>query len=225
MKEIDLYDPVKRFLESQGYEIKGEIRDCDVTAVRGVEDPVVIELKLAFSLDVLLQAVNRLSISPVVYIGIPSSCRAFRKRRRRIVKLLRMLGIGLLLILVNSKRSRVEVALDPGTYHPRIHAKRRGRLLGEFEHRRGDPMPGGSGRRRGMLTAYRQKAIRIARYLTENGPTKASVIAQAIEESEVRPILYRNVYGWFDRLGEGVYQISPRGTTDLAAWNDSSPTS
>ncbi len=128
----------------------------------------------------------------------------------------------MLLVLVNSKRSRVEVVLDPGEYRPRIHPKRRGQLLGEFEHRRGDPMPGGSGRRRGMMTAYRQKAIRIARYLTEYGPTKASVIAQAIEEP-VRPILYRNVYGWFDRLGEGVYQISPRGMTDLATWNESLP--
>ncbi len=79
MKEIDLYDPVKQFLEGQGYEVKGEIRECDVMAVRGAEDPVVVELKLAFSLDVLLQAVNRLSISPVVYIGIPSSCRAFQE--------------------------------------------------------------------------------------------------------------------------------------------------
>jgi hypothetical protein len=221
MKEIDLYDPVKRFLESQGYEVKGEIRECDIMAVRGTEDPVVVELKLAFSLDVLLQAVNRLSISSVVYIGIPSSCRAFRKRRYRIIKLMRMLGIGLLLIMVNSKRSRVDVVLDPSEYHPRIHPRRRGQLLGEFEHRRGDPMPGGSAKRRGMMTAYRQKAIRIAQYLTEHGPTKASVIAKTIEESEVRPILYRNVYGWFDRLGEGIYQISPRGMTDLATWNDS----
>ncbi|MBI4766359.1 MAG: DUF2161 domain-containing phosphodiesterase, partial [Deltaproteobacteria bacterium] len=122
-------------------------------------------------------------------------------------------------------RSRVEVVLDPGEYHPRIHPSRRAQLLGEFERRRGDTMPGGSGRRRGMMTAYRQKAIRIARYLTENGPTKASVIARAIEESEVWAILYRNVYGWFDRLGEGVYQISPRGMTDLNTWTDCSQSS
>ena len=225
MKEIDLYNPVKRFLEGQGYKVKGEIRECDVVAVRGAEDPVVVELKLAFSLDVLLQAVNRLSVSSVVYVGIPSSCRAFRKKRRRIIKLMRMLGFGLILITMNSKRSRVEVVLDPGVYHPRIHPKRQAQLLGEFERRRGDPMPGGSGRRRGMMTAYRQKAIRIAQYLMKNGPTKASVIAQAIEESEVRGILYRNVYGWFDRLGEGVYQITPRGTTDLVTWADCFPAS
>ena len=225
MKEIDLYSPVKQFLEGQGYEVKGEIRECDVVAVRGTEEPLVVELKLAFSLDVLLQAVNRLSVSSVVYIGIPSTCRAFKKRRRRAIKLMRMLGIGLMLILVNSKRSRVEVVLDPSEYHPRIHPKRRAQLLGEFERRRGDTMPGGSGRRRGMMTAYRQKAIRIAQYLTENGPTKASDIAHAIEESEVRTTLYRNVYGWFDRLGDGVYQISPRGTTDLTTWNDCPPAS
>ena len=207
---------MKRFLESQGYEVKGEIGECDIMAVRGTENPVVVELKLAFSLDVLLQAVNRLSISSVVYIGIPSSCRAFRKRRHRIIRLLRMLGIGL--ILLNSKRSRVEVVLDPSEYRPRIHPKRREQLLGEFERRRGDPMPGGSGRRRGMMTAYRQNAIRVAQYLSENGPSKASVIAHAIEESEVRAILYRNVYGWFDRLGEGVYQLSPRGSTELSVW-------
>ena len=149
VKEIDLYRPVKQFLESQGYEVKGEIHECDVMAVRGSEEPLVVELKLAFSLDVLLQAVNRLSISSVVYIGIPSTCKAFRKRRRHIIKLMKMLGLGLILISINSKRSRVEVVLDPGEYHPRIHPKRQTKLLGEFERRRGDPMPGGSGRRRG----------------------------------------------------------------------------
>lgn len=225
MKEIDLYNPVKRFLERQGYEVKGEIGECDIMAVRGTEHPVVVELKLAFSLDVILQAVSRLSISSVVYIGIPSSCRAFRKRRQRVMKLLRMLGIGLILISVNSKRSRAEVVLDPGEYRPRIHPQRRGRLLGEFERRRGDPIPGGSGRRRGLMTAYRQNAIGIAQYLTENGPTKASVIAHAIEEPEVRAVLYRNVYGWFDRLGGGVYQVSSRGITDLATWTDCSQAS
>lgn len=223
MKEIDLYHPVKGFLESQGYAVKGEIRECDVMAVRGNEDPVIVELKLAFSLDVLLQAVNRLSISSLVYVGIPSSCRAFRKRRRHILKLMRMLGIGLMRISINSKRSRVEVVLDPGEYHPRIHPKRQAQMLGEFERRRGDPVPGGSGRRRGMMTAYRQKAIRIAQYLTENGPTKASVVGRAIEEPEVLAVLYRNVYGWFDRLGQGVYLISPRGTTELTTWTEGGP--
>jgi hypothetical protein len=48
MKEIDLYSPVKQFLEGQGYEVKGEIQECDVMALRGSEDPLVVELKLDF---------------------------------------------------------------------------------------------------------------------------------------------------------------------------------
>ena len=58
MKESDLYLPLKRFLESQNYEVKGEVQDCDVLAVRGEEVPVDVELKLSFNLNVILQAVD-----------------------------------------------------------------------------------------------------------------------------------------------------------------------
>ena len=75
MKESDLYPPLKRFLESQNYEVKGEVQDCDVLAVRGEETPVVVELKLSLNLNVVLQAVDRLSLTPKVYIGIPERCR------------------------------------------------------------------------------------------------------------------------------------------------------
>ncbi len=46
MKESDLYHPIKRYLEAQGYEVKGEVHDCDVLAVRGDEEPVIVEIKL-----------------------------------------------------------------------------------------------------------------------------------------------------------------------------------
>lgn len=215
-KESELYAPIKRFLEKLGYEVKGEIKDCDILAVRGSEDPIVVELKLAFNLEVLLQAVNRLSLSPVVYIGIPSSCRAYRKRRRHILKILRMLGIGL--ILVGPRHDWVDTVLDPVEYHPRINRRNRAELLGEFQRRQGDPMPGGSGRRRGMMTAYRQRALRVAQYLAKHGPAKASGLAHNLAISEARLILYRNVYGWFDRLGTGIYQLSPQGKAALVNW-------
>lgn len=44
MKESDLYLPLKQFLETQHYEVKGEVQDCDVVAVRGDEAPVVVDL-------------------------------------------------------------------------------------------------------------------------------------------------------------------------------------
>ena len=82
MKESDLYLPLKRFLESQNYEVKGEEGDCDVLAVRGEEAPVVVELKLSLNLTVLLQAVERLSVTAKVYIGIPARCAVVARRRR-----------------------------------------------------------------------------------------------------------------------------------------------
>ena len=66
MSEVDLYHPVKRFLEKQGYSVKGEIGPCDVVAVRGAEGPVVVELKLRLTLALILQAVDRLAVSDVV---------------------------------------------------------------------------------------------------------------------------------------------------------------
>lgn len=75
MKESDLYLPLKQYLESQNYEVKGEVCDCDVVAIRGDEPPVIVELKLTLNLDVLLQGVDRLALSSLIYVGIPNECK------------------------------------------------------------------------------------------------------------------------------------------------------
>ena len=85
-------------------------------------------------------------------------------------------------------------------------------------HRVGYPNAGGSTARRGIMTAYRQKALAIAEYLQEHGETKAAVIARSLAEPKTRTILYNNVYGWFNRLGKGVYALSPRGETEYSKW-------
>ena len=85
-------------------------------------------------------------------------------------------------------------------------------------HRAGDPNAGGSTVRRGIMTAYRQKALAIAEYLQEHGETKAAVIAQSLAEPKTRTILYNNVYGWFDQLGKGVYGLTPHGKTEYSKW-------
>ncbi len=218
MKESDLYLPLKRFLEAQDYEVKGEVQDCDALAVRGKETPVVVELKLSLNLDVVLQAVERLSLTPKVYIGIPKKSNILKRRRRRIIKLLRMLGLGLIVIDLDLKTGSVEVLLDPGEYRPRKSKHRQERLLGEFIKRVGDPNLGGTERRKGIMTAYRQRALAIARSLQKQGPTKAAHVARALQEPKAGNILYRNVYGWFDRVSQGVYDLSPRGRQEISLW-------
>jgi len=224
MKESDLYLPLKRFLESQNYDVKGEVQDCDVLAVRAgkndlPETPVVVELKLSLNIEVILQAVDRLALTPKVYIGIPRKTKIFAKRRKRIVKLLRMLGLGLIVIDPKLSTGAVDIVLDPGDYTPRKSKRRTERLLGEFMKRVGDPNLGGSAKRKGVMTAYRQRALAIARFLEEQGPTKASAVSASLGDPKARAIMYRDVYGWFDRVSLGMYELSPRGREEILLWN------
>tara|TARA_B110000285_G_scaffold201073_1_gene235435 strand:+ start:2720 stop:3409 length:690 start_codon:yes stop_codon:yes gene_type:complete len=216
MKETDLYLPLKKFLEKQGYEVKAEVENCDVVAVKvpaaneKAQPATIIELKLSLNLDVVLQAVARLLLSPLVYIGVPSSCGALKKTKlKRIVKLLKMLGLGLLAI--NLKRNTVEVIVDPTSYQPRQSKPKQQWLINEFEARVGDPNLGGASTKAGRMTAYKQQAIEIANYLSKHGATKASDIAKSLEVPKSRAIVYDNHYGWFQNVSRGVYDLSDFG--------------
>lgn len=219
MKESDLYPPLKSFLEKQGYQVKGEVNNCDVLAIRSDEEPVVVELKLSVNLALLLQAVDRQALTSKVYIGVRLDCALLRKKRRQLIKLLRMLGLGLIVISAHREASSVEIFFDPEEYKPRKSKARREKLLGEFVKRVGDPNAGGTSTRKGMMTAYRQRALLIGKYLTQHGATKASVIATALQEPNTRNILYKNVYGWFERESQGVYRVSAKGEEVIQQWS------
>ena len=82
------------------------------------------------------------------------------------------------------------------------------RLLGEFVRRVGDPNVGGA-TRKGLVTAYRQEATRCAQFLTANGATKAALVAKGSGVPHARRIMADNHYGWFQRLGSGIYELTP----------------
>lgn len=216
MKESDLYLPLKKFLEKQDYEVKAEVENCDVVAIKkavaseNVQPPTIIELKLSLNLEVILQAVDRLSLSPIIYIGVPNSCGALKKKKRkRIVKLLKMLGIGL--VSINPKRETTHVIVDPTSYKPRQSKPRQQWLIDEFVARAGDPNLGGASTKAGRMTAYKQQAIEISKYLSKHGATKASDIAKILELPKSRAIVYDNHYGWFLNVSRGVYDLSELG--------------
>jgi hypothetical protein len=215
MKETDLYQPIKEYLEKQGYTVKGEVQDCDVVAVKD-DITVIVELKNSLNLTLLLQAVERKTVTEDVYVAVPNSGNILRKQFRQVIRLLKMLGIGLL--LVNPSDSRVDAVLDPCEYKPRKRKKKKARILKEYDDLVGDPNVGGSQKVSGRMTAYRQRALSVAGYLIKNGPTKASVIKDEISEPKARDILYNNVYSWFEMQGKGVYSISPRGKKEHAHW-------
>ena len=49
-KETDLYEPIRAFLEEEGYQVQAEVKDCDIAAVKDGQ-LVIVELKKAFNLS------------------------------------------------------------------------------------------------------------------------------------------------------------------------------
>jgi hypothetical protein len=209
LRETDLYAPVKALLEGQGYEVKSEIGAADVVAVRGGEDPVIVELKTAFSLSLFHQAVERQALSDAVYVAVPRKTgKPFLKAIRANKALCRRLGLGLM--TVRMKDGLVEIHIDPAPYSPRKSKPRKARLLKEFAKRVGDPNEGGA-TRQGLMTAYRQDALRCVKILIENGPTKAAEVSRMANVETARRLMADNHYGWFDRVRTGIYALSPKG--------------
>ncbi len=208
--ESDLYAPVKALLEGQGYVVKGEVRGCDVVAVRGAEPPVVVELKRAFGLGLVLQGVDRLALTDLVYLAVG----AWPKRMKDVRKLCRRLGLGFIVVA----GTRADIVLDPVPYKPRQNRRKAGRMLGEHARRVGDPNLGGQAMRAPLMTAYRQEALRCARLLADRGPMKLAEMRKSADVPNAARILQQDVYGWFERLERGVYGLTPKGQAGLAAF-------
>ncbi len=212
MTEASLYPAVKRFLESQGYEVKGEIAGCDVVGIRAGEPTrlVIAEMKLGLSLELVLQGVDRMGGADEVWLAVRATRRG-RDRDGRARKLCRLLGFGLLAI---HPRHHVEVLSEPSPYQPRRDLRQRRAIVAEHSSRVGDPSPGGT---RGVpiMTAYRQEALLCAARLRD-GPLRPGDLRP--ESPRAAAILRRNVYGWFERLSRGVYGLSASGRDALQRW-------
>lgn len=217
MAEAELYGPIKRFLEANGYEVKGEIGPCDLVAVGSDGAEIIVELKERLSLALVLQAVDRLAIGPPVYIAFRtgrSGSATWRAHRRQVIGLLRRLGVGLLTV---ADGGRVAPVLDPAPYRPRPNVRRRHRLLREFAARVGDPEIGGSVVRP-RQTAYRQDAVRCARELAASGTLKVSVLRDRTGVARAGSILRDDHYGWFERVDVGHYTLTTKGHGEHVRW-------
>lgn len=212
--ETALYLPVKRYLESLGYSVKGEIGGCDLVALGHGNPPLVVigELKLVFNLELVLQAVDRAGACDEVWLAARLSKRGKgRESDARYRNLCRRLGFGMLGV---TDGGGVEVLVAPATTAPRRDAKTRSRLVSEHQRRRGDPALGGS-TRAPIMTAYRQQALACAVALAQ-GPTRVRDLRPAIPDAG--QILLHNYYGWFDRFERGVYVLTAAGHAALMRW-------
>lgn len=217
--ETDLYPPVKSYLQALGFETKAEIGAADVVACREGKDPVIVELKLGFCLALLHQAVARQAVSDSVYVAVPRwRGRAGWKTFKANVGLCKRLGIGVM--SVDLAAGDVKVHAEPMAFTPRKSARRKATLLSEFERRKGDPNQGGTKGK--IVTAYRQEALRCAKYLAKKGPSKGSDVAKGAKVDQATRMMRSNHFGWFEWVSRGVYGLTALGRDAASARNATS---
>jgi len=210
MLERDLYAPVRALLEERGYAVQAEVAGCDVLGVRG-EECCAVELKLRLNLDVIVQAVARQRFADTVLVAVPAPGRAYYTARfRDVCRVLRRLDLGLVTVRATGA---ARVDFEAGAHGVRRNARLRRQALTEFAARRTDRGVGGV-TRVPLMTAYRERSLTVAALLRPGAASAVALRALGAPD-DAWPILYRNPYGWFTRLGGGRYELSALGRAAL----------
>ncbi len=220
IKEADLYQPIKDFFISSGYSVKGEVYDVDIV-ISKEDELIAIEMKTAFNLKLLTQAVQRQKIFDSVYVAIIMPKKTYKnKRYKEIVHLLKRLEIGLITVNFLKTKTDVRVEHHPIEFNKKRNNKKRALVIKEINSRTGivDNIAGTTKVKR--VTAYREKAIHIACLLYKYGESSPKFLRSKGADSKTTSILYGNHYGWFDRINNGVYNINEKGSNALIEYKE-----
>jgi hypothetical protein len=222
MKEVELYQPVKDLLTGLGYDVKAEVANMDVVAMKESEW-VVVELKTSFTLKLLLQATQRQKLAEKVYVAIPapSGRQRFSKAFKEYEHLLKRLELGL--ILVHFKESpRAELIFEPKEYPRRTilsrNRRKRTAALREAEGRHYDYNVGGTNGK--LVTVYRGKALLAASHLLEKGEMSVKELRELTGNEKMQTLLRSNHYGWFEKVDRGIYKLSTAGEEALEMYSE-----
>lgn len=212
-KETDLYEPIRAFLEEEGYQVQAEVKDCDIAAVKDGQ-LLIVELKKAFNLKLVYQGLERQSLADQVFVAIPRPQKGAREKAwKDMLKLLKRLELGLLTVALDSPLKTVDVVLEPSDSPIRKNKKKKEQVRGELENRQVNVNVGGMTRRK-IMTAFREKSIRLACLLEKEGQVSTAFLREKGMEDHV-VILSRNYDQWFQRVEKGVYALSEKGKEAL----------
>lgn len=216
MKETELDQPVRTWLEKQGYEVSCEVKNCDMVARKG-DELIIVELKTRFSLDLVYQAINRKNLTDSVYVAVPVPVgKKFIPRYKEAKKLLARLEIGLVLVNFMKTKTKVEVALHPSSYTPRRAHRRRASIIREIDGRYSEFNKAGSASGDKKISAYKQQALFIAHTLREKGELSPAELKKLGAGGKTQQILSGNLYGWFDKVSRGIYKVNEAGLDALS---------
>lgn len=213
-KETDLYNPAKEIFEEMGFTVRGEVKDCDLTAVLDGKT-VAAELKKSFNITLVYQLLNRQSFADYVYAVIPRPKKGAKdKNWKSMVKLCKRLNFGLITVAVDSPLKFAEIICSPDEINHITNSRKRGLVQKEAASRSGDFNTGGSTGKK-ILTAYREKSIELLCLVKAYGEVSGQKLKELGYGDGEYSILYRNYYKWFKKAGRGVYCLSEEGEKSL----------
>jgi len=216
--ETDLFDPIEKLLKDKGYDVHGEVKSCDVVAVKG-DEIIAIELKKQLNIKLLSQAVSRKDITESVYVAIPKPKSYKKKSYYDTVKLLKRLELGLIIVDFLDYKTEVFVEFHPVVFQNRRNSQVKYAVLKEVDNRTYNVNKGGSTRKKTM-TAYRENTIYIACALAMQEQMTVKEVKAFGTGPKTTQILYSNFYGWFDRIGRGLYTLNNKGKEEVKQFKE-----
>ena len=211
------YPILKSHFESNGYKVKAEINDIDVTALKD-DLLILIEMKTSLNVPLIAQGIRRRPLGDSVYLSIPKPSDKVLKSERFKDKCLILKELELGLILVDLKYGMVNILFDPKNRSTKNPKKQRQGLLKEFNARRTDFNTGGSNKTK-IITAYRELALLALDYM-EDQQRSTKELREYTQGKKIVDILQKNYYGWFRRVSRGVYEITTAGEQALSDYRE-----
>ncbi len=213
MKEYEMFPMIKNYFESMGYKVNAEVKDCDVTAVRG-EELVIVEMKTSLNITVLYQALERKKITPNVYIAVPKPKKNFRKSIQKMKDLLGKLQMGLLIIDMVNKAcvAYIEPTVDKSQRENKV---KKAKVVKEISRREVDENMGGVTKTK-ILTAHKELGIALCVVIQKEGVVTSKTLREKYDfDKDVNKYLYTNFYRWYRKVGTATYELSTEGKLQL----------
>jgi len=206
-KETDLYNPIRNLLSEQGFTVRGEVKGCDIAAVK--DDMLwIIEMKLSINLTLIFQAMERQTATDWVFVAIPRPRSARDGSFVKFKRLLKKLELGLITVALDSPTKMAEIILFPAGRADKA-TKKAETVRREVAGRMADTVGGSKGT---VNTAYRERCVRIAclQEAHENLSAKELTTTYGCER-DASTILRQNHYNWYVKTARGRYELSSNG--------------
>ena len=206
-KESDMYAPIRDLLTSQGFTVRGEVKGCDITAVR--DDALwIIEMKLHANITLIYQAMARQDATGWVFIAIPRPRNARDGNFLKLKKLVKKLQLGLITVALDSPAKFAEIVVFPVGKEDKKN-KKTAAVKREIAGRTVDST-GGTAKTQ-INTAYRERCVRIACLLEARGALSPKELVKLGCEKDTARLLRVNTLGWFEKVAKGLYGLSAEG--------------